>query len=313
MGFLAVIPSILVFLLIFSTLIIVHEFGHYYAAIKSGVKVEEFGLGMGKKLYGYQRGETEFTLNLIPFGGFVRMLGEEEGSKDPRSFSQAKLHHRMIITLAGVFMNFVMAIAFLTVLFTVGTDPILVSQADVERAYENGQLAFSVEGVRMTPDEIKALENPNAQVVFEYLEAVQAPFPQSIILATTETVRISWAVLEKASEIPVELVQNLRVPEGLAGPVGIAEVTHQILPQGFMALLKLTALLSISLAVMNLLPIPALDGGRFIFQIFELMLKPFGIKPNEKWENYAHVFGFVLLMGLLLLITWNDISRVFFS
>jgi len=129
-----IIFSILAFLLIFSTLIIVHEFGHYYAAIKSGVKVEEFGLGMGKKLFGYKRGETEFTLNLIPFGGFVRMLGEEDDSKDPRSFGQAKLWKRMVITLAGVFMNFVMAIAFLTILFTAGTDPILVSQADVERA-----------------------------------------------------------------------------------------------------------------------------------------------------------------------------------
>lgn len=307
-----IIFSILAFLLIFSTLIIVHEFGHYYAAIRAGVKVEEFGLGMGKKLLGKKYGETEFTLNLIPFGGFVRMLGEEDDNKDPRSFSQAKLHHRMIITLAGVFMNFVMAIAFLTILFTVGTNPILVSQADVERAYDNGLIAFSVDGERMSPDEIKALEGSTSPVVFEYLEKVQAPFPQSVWLATTETVRISWAVLEKAAEIPVELIAKQRVPEGLAGPIGIAEVTHKILPQGFMALLKLTALLSISLAVMNLLPIPALDGGRFIFQIVELLLKPFKIKPSEKWENYAHMAGFGLLMSLLLIITWNDISRIFF-
>jgi len=313
MGIIMVLPSVLVFLLIFSTLIIVHEFGHYYAAIKSGVKVEEFGLGMGKKLYGYQRGETEFTLNLIPFGGFVRMLGEEDDSKDPRSFSQAKLLNRMMITLAGVFMNFVLAITFLTVLFTVGTDPILVSQSDVERAYDSGVIAFNVDGERMSPDEIKALNNPDLEVKFEYLQKVKAPFPQSIWLASTETVRISWAVLEKASEIPIELVQHLRVPEGLAGPVGIAEVTHQILPQGFMALVKLTALLSISLGVMNLLPIPALDGGRFVFQILELLLKPFGVKPNEKWENYAHMAGFALLMGLLLIITWNDIVRIFFT
>ena len=102
--------SIIAFLIIFSVLIIVHEFGHYYAAIKSGVKVEEFGLGMGKKLYGYKRGETEFTLNAIPFGGFVRMLGEESSSNDPRSFGNAPLFNRMVITLAGVFMNFVMAI-----------------------------------------------------------------------------------------------------------------------------------------------------------------------------------------------------------
>jgi len=304
--------SILAFLIIFSTLIVVHEFGHYYAAIKSGVKVEEFGLGMGKKLLGKKYGETEFTLNLIPFGGFVRMLGEEDESKDPRSFSSAKLHHRMIITLAGVFMNFVMAIAFLTILFTVGTDPILVSQADIERAYDKGQLAFVVDGERLTPDEIKAIEDPNQLIQFEYLKKVQAPFPQSIWLATTETARISRAVLEKVGEIPVDLIQKRSLPEGLAGPVGIAEVTHKVLPLGFLALVKLTALLSISLAVMNLLPIPALDGGRFFFQLIELMLKPFGIKPDEKWENYAHMAGFALLMGLLVLITWNDIVRIFF-
>lgn len=304
--------SILAFLVIFSLLIIVHEFGHYYAAIKSGVKVEEFGLGMGKKLYGYQRGETEFTLNAIPFGGFVRMLGEEDASNDPRSFSRAPLLNRMVITLAGVFMNFVMAITFLTILFTAGTKPILVSQNDVERAYDQGLVAFSVDGVRMTPDEIKALDDPEKLVVFEYLTQVQKPFPQSLWLAVTETKRISWAVLEKVGEIPVELITKHRMPEGLAGPVGIAEVTHKVLPQGFMALLKLTALLSISLAVMNLLPIPALDGGRFMFQIFELLLKPLGIKPDEKWENYAHMTGFALLMGLLLIITWNDISRIFF-
>jgi len=193
------------------------------------------------------------------------------------------------------------------------TNPILVSQADIERAYNAGYLEFQVDGQTMTPDEIKALEDTTKPVVFDYVKQVQAPFPQSIWLATTETVRISWAVLEKAAEIPVELIQKQQVPEGLAGPVGIAEVTHKVLPQGFMALLKLTALLSISLGVMNLLPIPALDGGRFIFQLFELMLKPFGIKPNETWENYAHMAGFALLMGLLLLITWNDISRIFFS
>ena len=102
--------SILVFLIIFSFLIVIHEFGHFYAAKKSGVKVLEFGLGLGKKLYGKQIGETEFTFNLVPFGGFVRMEGEEENSNDPRSFGKAKLWRRMMITLAGVFMNFVFAI-----------------------------------------------------------------------------------------------------------------------------------------------------------------------------------------------------------
>ena len=132
--------SVLAFVLIFSTLIIVHEWGHYYAAIKSGVKVEEFGIGFGKKIWGYQKGETEFTLNAIPFGGFVRMLGEEESSEDPRSFEQAKLWKRMWITLNGVIMNWIFAVLALTILFVQGVNPILVSKSDIARAVETGYL-----------------------------------------------------------------------------------------------------------------------------------------------------------------------------
>lgn len=308
-----IILSIIAFIIIFSVLIIVHEFGHYYAAIKSGVKVEEFGLGMGKKLYGKQVGETEFTFNAVPFGGFVRMLGEEEENRHPRSFGEAKLLNRMIITLAGVFMNFILAIGLLTILFTVGTDPILVSKQDFEKAYEAGQVQFELaDGQVVTRDEILAMEDPDAKVNIVYTEKIKKPLPQALLFSVTETYRISIAVLQKAGEIPMELIQKQRIPEGLAGPVGIAEITHQVVPLGFLALLKLTALLSISLAVMNLLPIPALDGGRFLFQLVELCLKPFKIKPSQTIENYAHVGGFALLIGLLILITWNDIVRIFF-
>ncbi len=304
--------SILVFFVIFSILILIHEFGHYYAAIKSGVKVEEFGLGMGKKLYGKKYGETEFTFNAVPFGGFVRMLGEEETSKDPRSFGQAPLLNRMIITLAGVFMNFVLAIGLLTILFTIGTNPILVSKQDIDRAHEKGWIEFQNEaGNVLEKNQIEAEKEAGRTVSITYTQKIKKPFPQSVWFATTETVRISYAVLQKAAEIPVELIKERRIPEGLAGPIGIAEVTHRVIPLGFLALVKLTALLSISLGVMNLLPIPALDGGRFIFQLVELILKPFKTRPSETIENFVHLGGFVLLMGLLLLITWNDIYRIF--
>lgn len=302
------------FIVIFSILIIIHEFGHFYAAIKSGVKVEEFGLGMGKKLYGYKKGEVEYTLNIFPFGGFVRMLGEEAGqeSADPRSFGQASLWRRMIITLAGIFMNFVLAIVLLTGLFSVGTDPILISEKEVVNAYESGLLQIELsDGTRVTRKEARALPG-DTELKMVYTEQIKLPVYQALPFAFAETYRISGAVLDKAAEIPRELFMEMRVPEGLAGPVGIADITHSVLPQGLGALIKLMALLSISLAVMNLLPIPALDGGRFLFQIIEMILMPFGIKPNEKIENYVHLGGFILLMGLIVLITWNDITRIFF-
>lgn len=299
-------------MVIFSTLIVIHELGHFLAAKKSGVKVLEFGLGLGKKICGKFYGETEFTLNIIPFGGFVRMEGEESESTDPKSFGRAFLWKRMMITLAGVFMNFVFAILVLSLLFSIGTDPILVSKKDYDKAYESGLLVFEkTDGTRITKEEV--LNLPAEETRMRFVEKVRKPYFQALGLAFSETFRISWAVVEKAGEIPVEIIEKHRLPEGLSGPVGIAEVTHRVVPMGFLALLKLAALLSISLGVMNLLPIPALDGGRFFFQVIELLLKPFKIKPSEKLENWAHLGGFILLMGFLIAVTWNDIARIFFS
>jgi regulator of sigma E protease len=322
--------SILVFLIIFSFLIVIHEFGHFYAAKKSGVKVLEFGLGLGKKLYGKQIGETEFTFNLVPFGGFVRMEGEEENSNDPRSFGKAKLWRRMIITLAGVFMNFVFTIFALVILFSIGSDPIMVSKEDLKYYAEQGFIAFETEsGQRLTLDEAKDFakkveekkskkqekEGANTQsekIKIVYLKQIKKSPLESIPFAIHETYRISLAILDKVSAIPSEIIKKHQLPEGMSGPVGIWEVTNKILPQGFLALVKLAAMLSISLGVMNLLPIPALDGGRFFFQIIEMILSPFGVKPNEKMENYAHIGGFMLLMAFLVAVTWSDIMRIFF-
>ncbi len=294
-----VIISILVFLLIFSVLILVHEFGHFLAARASGVKVEAFALGMGKKLWGKQIGETEYRLNAVPFGGYCQMLGEEESSDDPRSFEKARWGNRVMITLAGIFFNYVFSILALTAMFSVGTSPIFVSQADVDRAEASGVITFS-----------EPAEDGTRTVLS--IEKVKKPFPQSFVFAIAETGRISKGIIEKVSEIPGEIIEKHQLPDGLSGPVGIAEATHKILPGGFWALLKLAALLSLSLGVINLLPIPALDGGRFLFQIVELLLMPFGIKLNQKIENYIHYGGYILLMGLIVVVTWNDIARLIF-
>ncbi len=291
-----IILSIVVFLLVFSILVLVHEFGHFYAARKSGVKVEEFGLGLGKKVFGKKVGETEYTVNAVPFGGFVKMLGEEKDSKDPRSFNNAALWKRMIITLAGIFMNFVMAVVILTILFSVGTKPIIITENEFDQAVEQGIIELSE-------------ANEDGQRMIVSITEIQKPFPESFTFSLTESWRISKAIVKKVAEIPVEIIEHQRFPEGLAGPLGIAEATHKILPQGFFAILKLMALLSLSLAVMNLLPIPALDGGRFLFQLIELVSFR---KPPTNWENAIHLGGFMLLIILMVVITWNDIVRIFF-
>ncbi len=287
--------SILVFLLVFSALILVHEAGHFFVARWSGVRVLEFGLGFGKKLWKKEKNGVEYSVGSVPFGGYVRMLGEEEESEATDSFEKAKLWRRMAITLAGIFMNFVFAVIILTGLFTAGTTPILISDTDVDNAVEQGLVILG-----------EANEDGD-QKILEILE-IQVPFPQSIVFAAKETWRISSAVVEKAAEIPLEIFSHGKLPEGLAGPVGIAEATHRILPSGLAAILKLTALLSISLAVMNLLPLPALDGGRFLFQSIELIVRR---KVPAKFEMWVHTIGFGLLMLLIIAVTWQDLIRIF--
>jgi len=290
--------SILVFLALFSVLILIHEFGHFFAARAAGVRVEEFGLGMGKKLFGKKIGETEFTLNAVPFGGFVRMLGEEDASDEEGSFGRAKLWQKMVITLAGVACNFAFAVATLTVLFSIGTSPIFVSRADILTAEKAGIVKLA------EPD------SDGRRKILE-IEKIKKPFPESLVFAVSESVRISKAIVKKVGEIPGEVLKNGRLPNEIAGPVGIAEVTHRVVPMGFLAILKLVALLSLSLGMMNLLPIPALDGGRFLFQIVEAVMIPFRIKMSQKIEDSVHFAGYLVLMGFLVAVTWNDLWRIF--
>ncbi len=303
------------FIIMFSFLIIVHEFGHFFAARKSGVKVLEFAVGFGKRLWSKKIGETEYCLNLIPFGGYVRMLGEEEESNEKGSFGQAKLWQRMMITLGGVTMNFLSAIIILTTLFTIGTNPILITKDDIRTAYEDGYFGYKEKGAEdyysitdTSWEDLKTKENLEGG----YLGLIKMPVHKAFVFSITESFRMSKAILQKVSEIPGNIIEKQRLPEGMAGPLGIAEITKKISKQGFVYLVKMAALLSVSLGVMNLLPIPALDGGRFFFQLIELILKPFKIKPSEKMENYAHMGGMFILFGFLIAVTIEDIVRIFF-
>lgn len=311
MEFLQYILSAFYFIVIFSGLIIIHEFGHFFAARWSGVKVLEFGVGMGKKIYGKQIGETEFTLNMIPFGGFVRMLGEEESSDDPNSYEQAALWKRMAITLAGVFLNFVFAIFSLTILFTVGSDPIIISNQEVIEARETGVITYQTEAGVTIPYEEAQARVKDGEKIKTVLQEVKKPLGEAFVFSLTESFRISKAIVDKFSEIPGELINKQKLPDGVSGPVGIAQATHHFAQKGFIYLFRLMALISLSLAVMNMLPIPALDGGRFLFQLVEMVLKPIGVKLNQTIENYVHFAGYMLLMAFLLFVTWNDIMRIF--
>ncbi len=367
--------SILVFILLFSLLILVHEFGHFYAARRAGVKVEEFGMGLpprAKGLFTDKKG-TLYSLNWIPFGGFVRMYGEDSTDEGMRSkegsFASKGIIPRIIIILGGVIMNFLMGFLILVYLFNVGIEPFIVNQADFEYYKEQGFFEFeervvvtgfaegsaaldagleagdvlkTAEGVEVMTNaslvEI-AQANPSESISISVLrneeildlevpvneegqmglmisdaplilsqKKIQLPFFESVKQAGYETARLSVETMRMFVKVLVDLFTKAELSPQVSGPVGIAQLTHNATQSGgFLEILKLMALLSISLGAINVLPIPALDGGRFLSILFEILT---GKRPNANWEARIHATGFVIIIILILAITYNDILRL---
>ncbi len=359
------------FLIIFSLLVLVHEVGHFIAARKAKIKVKEFGLGLpprAKTLWKDKKG-TIFSLNWIPFGGFVKMLGEDSTDKktlnNPDSFAAKSLWRRFTVIVAGVTMNFVMAIFLLTIGFTFGMKPFLVTSEDFKQHYEAGNIVgyplLKIEEVldggsaadagilpgdiiqKINGEKIEidsdilgmqaGLETINYQILrgeevldftmipdeenkvgvslssgfeIEEIKDIKYPFYQAPFEALKTSGRLAGLTVEMFGALLVNLTKFV-MPQDVAGPVGIVQMTHKIVEVGeFMELIKFTALLSISLAVINILPFPALDGGRLVFIIYEAIARR---KPSANIEAYIHGIGYLFLMGLILIITWNDLDR----
>lgn len=368
-----IILAIIAFIIIFSLLILVHEWGHFTMARRAGIQVEEFGIGMppcAKKVYKDKKG-TVYTLNWIPFGGFVRLFGEDSSDpkvlKDKRSFASKNIWQRSSVIVAGVFMNFLLAWVLISIGFIIGMKPFLVTQEDLTRGIEQGivdskQILYiheiapemplagtdievgdyiiSINNIEVTESlDLSEVIKPNSLITFRYIHdgneyssgviadnegkvgmtisnevyvlnvnEVRYPFYIAPVKALGEIGRLSVLTVKMLGDVIVSIVAKFTVPDGVAGPVGIAKLTHTFTQQGFMALVQFTALLSISLGVINIMPFPALDGGRFLFIIFELVTRR---RPNAKMEAIVHTVGFALLMLLILVITWNDVINLF--
>jgi regulator of sigma E protease len=367
--------SIIVFLLLFSLLILVHEFGHFYAARRAGVKVEEFGLGLpprAKGLYKDKKG-TLYSLNWIPFGGFVRMYGEDSTDEGMRSkegsFASKGIIPRIIIILGGVIMNFLMGFVILTYLFNVGVEPFIVNQADFDYYKEQGYFELeervtvtgfveespAIEAGLLQGDRLQtangtdlnlnqdlvtvAQENASGSIVVDVLrddevlsieipvnesgqmgvmisdaplilsqKKMQLDFLPAVKQAGYETARLSVETMKMFVEVLFNLFTKAELSDQVSGPVGIAQLTHNATQQGgLIEILKLIALLSISLGAINVLPIPALDGGRFLSIIFEILT---GKRPNAAWEARIHATGFIIILILIFAVTYNDILKL---
>ncbi len=336
--------TILAAVLVFGTVIFVHEGGHFVTAKLCGIRVNEFALGMGPKLLQLGKGETRYSLRLLPIGGFVSMEGEDEESDDPRAFQRAKVWHRAVVIAAGAIMNLILG--FLVLCIAVCCDEVITSRT-VSSFYENastqatglqvGDTILSVNGRKcyIADDilyEFARLDSGTAEMVVlrdgqkvtlpavtfatkpveDGMDQIVIDFTVLPIEKTVGTViseawnwTVSYARLILLSF--VDLITG-RVPvNSLSGPVGIVSTIATAVSYGIQPLLLLLALITVNLGIFNLLPLPALDGGKLLLLAIEGIFR----KPvPEKYEIIINTAGMVLLMLLMLFVTFNDITRL---
>jgi regulator of sigma E protease len=351
--------ALVTFVVTLSVLVLVHELGHYLAARKSGVTVHEFGFGFPPRLFGIRRGGTLFSLNLIPFGGFVKLEGESgDAPVVPGSFRSASVAKRILILAGGVLMNLALTVVLLTVTLTAGAPQELVDGAvpagarDVHvlvaevapgspaaaAGISVGDSISSLDGVPVTSvDAIRAAVTagpnqphtlglvhrgvsrtvtvtpvplldgtPRIGIAGAVVGRVPVPFPESFITAMSTTGRLIGSVFTALGHLVRDLVVAHRISPDLTGPIGIAVLSGQVAATGFLSVLQFIALLSVSLAVINALPLPALDGGRLLFTVIEAVIR----RPvNPRLEARIHTIGFYVLLALVVVVSVKDVQR----
>ena len=364
--------TIVIFVLVLVALIVVHEFGHFLAAKWSGMRVDEFGLGYPPKAWGKKIGETEYTLNWLPFGGFVKIFGEDPMPGEeyaPRSFGSKSKILQALVLVAGIAMNLLFAYLLITATLGMGTtralteeealrapDAVLavssvlsgspaeeaglkpgdfiLSAASIERSFTGADArtftsfvaedAFVGEALTLTVrshgGEERALSvrpetgiiasdpgRPALGVGVTAVGTVATPWWQ----APVDGAILTWELTKQTAIALVGFFGSIFTLSAdlsqVAGPVGIAGAVGDASDNGLASLMTITALISINLALINLLPIPALDGGRLLFVIIEAITRR-PIQPSI--ANAVNGIGFMLLIGLMLVITASDIFKI---
>ena len=358
-----------VILLLFVLLILVHEYGHFIAAKRNGVDVEEFGIGFPPRIVGKVLGKGIFkgyySINLLPLGGFVKLKGENEADKSKGSFGAASYWSKTKIIAAGVAMNMIAAMVILTFLAWQGMPQVLEDQFRIKSDSEitsskvlvakvgegspaqqiglvigNEIVSFAGNSVLSSEQlfdlteeyagqevEVKYIDNNGQTVIASTTlrgegseEGYFGLDPTKLVLEKSTwsapitgivlTFQLAWKIILGLGTLLGSLFMGnvAEVDKSVVGPVGIVVLLKDVSIIGSSLLLFFVAYISVTLAVMNALPIPALDGGRlFVSGMFKLAKKPL----TAKMENYIHGIGFVMLLGLIVLISIRDVQRFF--
>lgn len=326
-------------IIVFSMLVFFHELGHFAVAKLVGIKVHEFAIGMGPKLLSFSGRETAYSVRALPIGGYVKMEGEDEKSDDIRSFNNKSVPARMAVIVAGPIMNFILGLLLFTLLFYSTGSPITtVDQVLANSPAEMSGIEVGDQIVEINRQEINTwseLETAIGNSQKAPLEVVLRRDGESLTKTMTpmedeETGRIMIGIVPKMesslggavrnsfrnfSMIVQEIMGFLRrlvtrqaTSAEVAGPIGIISLVGEATRAGWLNVVFLAALISINLGLMNLLPIPALDGSRLLFLLVELLRgKP--VDPDR--EGMIHMIGFSILIALMVFVTYQDIVRIF--
>jgi regulator of sigma E protease len=355
------------FVFIISAIVFIHEFGHFWVARLCGVKVEEFSIGFGRKLFGFfDKKGTEWKFCLLPFGGYVKMFGDRNGASMPDSEAIAKMskedkkqsfigknvYQRMAIVSAGPIANFILAILIFTFLFRLNglssvlpvVDEVLPESAAYEIGLKKGDKILAIDGAEIHDfDDMRQIvvSAADRELVFkiqrgeEIFESKITPknqvrkdffgddvkmgtlgvtasevsykelnIGQSFVEANVQTYKISMSILKALGE----LITGKRSVEELGGPIKIAKYSGKTVEMGALAVIWFMALISINLGVMNLLPVPVLDGGHLFYYVIEAIA---GKPLPQKAQQMGFRFGLAIVLSLMVFTTFNDIRQIF--
>lgn len=332
---------IIIAILFFELIIVVHEGGHFIAARLMKIKVNEFSIGMGPKLFQFKKGETKYTLRLILFGGYCAMEGEDDESTDDNAFSKKKVIQRIFVVISGAVMNLILGFIVIAVLVSsqnlIGTPTVakFEDNAVSSSTLQAGDTIKSIDGMRVyTATDVstgfsRSQDNrvqmvverdgkdENLEVEFETqnYEGRQYIKMDFWLLGTQKTVgsvikntAMEWISYARMVFLSVhDLILGRYHLSDLSGPVGAVSVVSDAVKTSAFSMLKIMALLTINIGLFNLFPIPALDGWRLFLLLFEGITKK---KLPSKWEWVINSIGLVLLIGFMCIITFSDITKL---
>lgn len=338
---------IIIGILLFELIIFIHEFGHFITSKASGVKVNEFALGMGPRLLRFKKGETVYSLRLLPIGGFCAMEGEDEESDNPRAFGNAACWKRIIIVVAGAVMNVVLGFILMMITlipnsqFASTTIASFDQEAVSSSSLKVGDSIVSIDGYR-----VYTAQDLSFSLVMAERDSNGDFSPEIVVNRNGETVNLGNVRFAGRLDFYVEPIENnfwnLIAETGkgvvstirlvwmslfglitgrfgfneLAGPIGMTSAISQVASVGLqssfgdavMNIVSIMMMITVNLGIVNLLPLPALDGGRLVFLLVELVRR----KPvPAKYEGWVHAIGMIVLLAFMALISFSDILRLF--